>query len=60
MAKMRFRQQVDRHNAIDNAKQEEIENTTAEFDLKQEQENNWRKSQLFNMADSNLKMHSDL
>ena len=53
-------QQVDRSNKLANAKQDEIDNATAEFDRKQEREDNWRKTQLFNMADSNLKMHSDL
>ena len=60
MAKMRFMQQVDISNKIANAKQEEIDNATADFDRKMEKEDNWRKGQLFNMADSNLKMHSDL
>ena len=57
---MRFTQQVDRSNQVANAKQAEIENTTAEFDRRQDEENNWRKSSLFNMVDTNLKMHSDL
>ena len=60
MAKMRFMQPADRSNKLANAKQDEIDNATAEFDRKQEREDNWRKTQLFNMADSNLKMHSDL
>ena len=41
---MRFTQTIDRTNQVANAKQVEIENTTAEFDRKQEEENNWRKS----------------
>ena len=57
---MRFTQNVDRSNQVANAKQAEIERTTAEFDRKMEDESNWRKSSLFNMVDSNFKMHSDL
>ena len=57
---MRFTQNVDRSNQVANAKQAEIERTTAEFDRKMEDESNWRKSSLFNMVDTNFKMHSDL
>ena len=60
MAKMRFTTQVERSNNVASAKQAEIEEYQAEKDRKQEKEDNWRKSSLFNQAGSNLQMHSDI
>ena len=60
VAQMRFTQQVDRSNHAASAKQAEIENVQAEMARKQDREDHWRKTTLFNMADSNLQMHSDL